>query len=97
MSIYRTYNDNRSDDANDVSDVKMPLKEYDQDPQVSGHMTRVSISLPLSSIAGLYGRAAKKFEEYYDKCERVSPKSVCWTPAGDLFVGCTGGQILQVC
>ena len=31
-----------------------------------------------------------------DKRERASPLSHCWTPAGDVLIGCAGGQLLRV-
>lgn len=42
------------------------------------------------------GDAADKFMDYQDEKERVVPSSHCWTPSGDVIVGCKGGQLVKV-
>ena len=59
-------------------------------------MTRVRLNLPETSIAGIKGAEAEKFDEYRDKRSKVVPKCHVWTPAGDLLVGCADGHILKV-
>ena len=59
-------------------------------------MTRFTLNLPETSIAGIKGAEAEKFDEYRDKRSKAVPKCHVWTPAGDLLVGCTDGQILKV-
>ena len=64
--------------------------------RASTRMTRVTVDLPKSSMAGVSGVDADRFAEYQDDEVRVVPVSHCWTPAGDVLVGCAGGQLLRV-
>jgi len=57
---------------------------------------RASLELPVSAVAGLQGTDAEKFEEYVDSCERVCPSTHSWTPAGDVLIGCSTGELLKV-
>ena len=45
---------------------------------------------------GVQGDDADRFAEYQDERPRVIPVTHCWTPAGDVLVGCSGGQLLRV-
>jgi hypothetical protein len=38
----------------------------------------------------------ESYEEFVRLKEPVEPKSVCWTPKQELYVGCTGGQLMLV-
>ncbi len=50
-----------------------------------------------AAIAGLIGEEAEDFEAVFDDTtRRVVPVSHCWTPGGDLYCGCSGGQLLRV-
>ena len=55
-----------------------------------------SLELPVSAVAGLQGTDAEKFEEYVDSCERACPSTHCWTPAGEVLIGCSTGELLKV-
>ena len=64
--------------------------------RASTRMSKATIDLPRSSMAGVKGQEAERFEEYEDAKFRVVPVSHCWTPSGDILVGCAGGQLLKV-
>lgn len=72
-------------------------EEIEESPvRPSTRMTQVSIPLPQSSITGMKGEEAEKFEELQDSTSKVEPKCHLWTPTGDLLIGCADGQILKV-
>jgi len=58
--------------------------------------TKASLELPVSAVAGLQGEDAEQFEEYADNCERAIPSIHCWTPTGDVLIGCSTGELLKV-
>ena len=58
--------------------------------------TKASLELPVSAVAGLQGEDAEQFEEYTDSCERACPSIHCWTPAGEVLIGCSTGELLKV-
>jgi len=58
--------------------------------------TKASLELPVSAVAGLQGEDAEQFEEYADNCERACPSVHCWTPAGEVLIGCRTGELLKV-
>jgi len=58
--------------------------------------TKASLELPVSAVAGLHGKDAEQFEEYADTCERARPSIHCWTPAGEVLIGCSTGELLKV-
>jgi len=58
--------------------------------------TKASLELPVSAVAGLQGEDAEQFEEYTDNCERACPSVHCWTPSGEVLIGCTTGELLKV-
>lgn len=62
----------------------------------STSLTRISIDLPKTSVAGVKGTEADKFEAYQDEHLCVVPCSHAWLPSGDIIVGCKGGQLLRV-
>lgn len=55
------------------------------------------VKIPLSSIAGLHGADAENFQEYQVEKERLIPVNHCWTPTGDILIGCLDGELLRVC
>ena len=71
-------------------------KDRDIPTRASTRMSRYTVDLPQHSIAGVTGEQVERFAEYQDSIERVVPVSHCWTPKGDLVVGCKGGQLLKV-
>ena len=47
-------------------------------------------------MAGLVGEPAETFDANFDdNHKKVSPASLCWTSTGDIYYGCTGGQLLK--
>jgi hypothetical protein len=58
--------------------------------------SRLHVKMPLSAIAGLHGTDAEKFQEYQLENERLIPVNHCWTPTGDILVGCLDGELLRV-
>ena len=86
------------------SKTKLPVVEGSLDEEedrevltrASTRMTRVTLNLPQTSIAGIKGDEADTFDEYQDKGSKAVPTCHLWTPAGDLLVGCADGQILKV-
>jgi len=58
--------------------------------------TKASLELPVSAVAGLQGKDAEQFEEYCDTCERSVPSTHCWTPTGEVLIGCSTGDLLKV-
>jgi len=89
-----------------ISKYKMPPKigdmccetETKDVPGGSGRSvtTKASLELPVSAVAGLRGADAEAFEEYADSCERACPSVHCWTPAGEILLGCSTGELLKV-
>ncbi|XP_062576681.1 cilia- and flagella-associated protein 43-like isoform X2 [Saccostrea cucullata] len=71
-------------------------KERDIPTRASTRMTRYTVDLPKAAIAGLIGEKAETLEEIQDTTPRVVPLSHTWSPSGDVFVGCKGGQVLRV-
>ncbi|XP_052771525.1 cilia- and flagella-associated protein 43-like isoform X3 [Mya arenaria] len=72
--------------------------EFDRDipTRASTRMTRYTVDVPKAAKAGLVGELAEKLDDIQDETERVKPVSQVWTPIGDLYLGCAGGQILKV-
>ncbi|ELU02415.1 hypothetical protein CAPTEDRAFT_160880 [Capitella teleta] len=64
--------------------------------RTSTRLSKATVDLPRSSIAGVIGRDADRFQEYEDSMNRCKPVCHCWTPSGDVYVGCAGGQLLRV-
>jgi hypothetical protein len=58
--------------------------------------SRATVCVPIESIAGVEGEDAERFDDYQDERPRIVPVTHCWTPAGDVLVGCKGGQLLKV-
>lgn len=71
-------------------------KDRDIPTRASTRMSRYTVDLPKAAIAGLVGEKAEVLEEIQDTTPRVVPLSHAWSPSGDVFVGCKGGQILRV-
>lgn len=72
-------------------------KDRDQAPtRTSTRMTSYTVDVPKAAVAGLIGEKAEELEEIQDVTPRVTPLCQAWTPAGDLFVGCRGGQLIRV-
>lgn len=59
-------------------------------------MSRYTVEVPKAAKAGLVGELAEKLDEVQDETERVKPVCQVWTPIGDLYVGCKGGQLIKV-
>lgn len=50
-----------------------------------------------AAIAGIVGQLAENFEANFDAdVKKVQPVAHCWTPTGDIYCGCQGGQLLKV-
>lgn len=64
--------------------------------QESVAMHKLELYLTPSAIAGLIDPQAEKFESYKDPRLKCVPASHAWTPAGDILIGCTQGQLLRV-
>ncbi|KAK7477084.1 hypothetical protein BaRGS_00031670, partial [Batillaria attramentaria] len=63
--------------------------------RASSHMTKYTVKVPKSAIAGLVGEMADQLTEIQDTTVRVSPVSQTWTPTGDIFIGCSRGHLLR--
>ncbi|KAL4232016.1 Cilia- and flagella-associated protein 43 [Mactra antiquata] len=71
--------------------------ERDEIPtRASTRMTRYTIDVPKAAKAGLTGEMAENLDDIQDKTDRVKPVSQVWTPIGDLYIGCKGGQLIKV-
>lgn len=71
-------------------------KAKDAEGSARSVTTKASIELPVSAVAGLQGEDAEQFEQYTDSCERACPSVHCWTPAGEVLIGCSTGELLKV-
>ncbi|ESO90244.1 hypothetical protein LOTGIDRAFT_233795 [Lottia gigantea] len=72
-------------------------KDQDRSPtRASTRMSRYTVDVPKAAIAGLIGDNTEYLQTIQDKLERCSPVSQAWTPTGDVFIGCQGGQLLKV-
>lgn len=61
-----------------------------------GSKTSYDVFLDDAAIAGLVGEMAEDFEANFDESiKKVVPVSHCWTPTGDIYCGCQGGQLLK--
>ncbi|KAF6024130.1 CFAP43 [Bugula neritina] len=56
---------------------------------------KLELDMAPSAIAGLLEPEAERFEDHRDPRIKCSPVSQCWTPAGDILVGCEQGQLLR--
>ena len=70
--------------------------ETDVTESAQSPTTKASLQMPVSAIAGLHGKDAEQFEEYAETCQRAVPSMHCWTPAGDVLIGCSTGELLKV-
>ena len=64
--------------------------------QPTSHNAPAPIIVPRHVVAGVRTEDAYKFEEYEDTCVRMEPRHHCWTPAGEVLLGCKGGQLIKV-
>ncbi|XP_071090035.1 cilia- and flagella-associated protein 43-like isoform X1 [Haliotis cracherodii] len=71
-------------------------KERDVLTRASTRMTQYTVDVPKAAIAGLVGEMAERLSEIQDETVRVAPVSQTWTPTGDIYVGCKGGQLLKI-
>lgn len=78
-----------TDKTSEVPENKVPENKSPNTPKMYTDM-------PISAIAGLQGADAEKFREYQLEKERLVPVTHCWTPTGDIYVGCLGGQLLKI-
>ncbi|XP_060599927.1 cilia- and flagella-associated protein 43-like [Ruditapes philippinarum] len=86
--------------------VRLPSTDPDADDEdeyvrevptrASTRMTRYTVDVPKAAKAGLVGELAERLDDIQDKTDRVKPVSQVWTPIGDLYIGCKGGQLLKV-
>ena len=76
-------------DEEDDLDREIPTR-------ASTRMTRYTVDVPKAAKAGLVGEMAERLDDIQDKMDRVKPVSQVWTPIGDLYIGCKGGQLLKV-
>ncbi|XP_013386289.1 cilia- and flagella-associated protein 43 isoform X2 [Lingula anatina] len=80
-----------------VEDSMATIEEEGRMPtRASTRLTKMTVELPKAAVAGLVGEMAERWDDLQDHRPRVVPKSHCWTPVGDLYVGCEGGQLLKV-
>ncbi|XP_050396804.1 cilia- and flagella-associated protein 43 [Patella vulgata] len=81
-------------DPNCVEDDE---KDHDRAPtRASTRMTRYTVELPKTAVAGLVGDNTTYLEHIEDTTVRCSPVSQAWTPSGDIYIGCDGGQLIKV-
>lgn len=78
-------------DAEDEDEI-----ERDLPTRASTRMTRYTVDVPKAAKAGLVGEMAEKLDDVQDTTDRVKPVSQVWTPIGDLYIGCKGGQLIKV-
>ncbi|XP_053407637.1 cilia- and flagella-associated protein 43-like isoform X4 [Mercenaria mercenaria] len=64
--------------------------------RASTRMTRYTVDVPKAAKAGLVGEMAEQLDDIQDQTDRVKPVSQIWTPIGDLYIGCKGGQLIKV-
>ena len=64
--------------------------------RASTRMSRYTVDVPKAAKAGLVGEMAERLDDIQDTIERVQPVSQVWTPIGDVYVGCKGGQLIKV-
>ncbi|KAK7108965.1 cilia- and flagella-associated protein 43-like isoform X2 [Littorina saxatilis] len=87
-------------------EVKLPPEDkimYEEDEKDQGvstrcstRMSRYTIKVPRTAIAGLIGDMADRLNEIQDETVRVSPVAHAWTPTGDIFVSGDKGHLLKV-
>lgn len=71
-------------------------EERDIPTRASTRMSRYTVEVPKAAKAGLVGELAERLDDVQDMTERVKPVSQIWTPIGDLYIGCKGGQLIKV-
>ena len=89
-----------------ISKVKLPHentnswfdedKDRDSATRASTRMSRYTVDVPQTAIAGLVGDMEDKLEDIQNPTPKVVPVSQAWTNYGDIFIGCKGGQLLKV-
>ncbi|KAK2163683.1 hypothetical protein LSH36_75g07025 [Paralvinella palmiformis] len=79
--------------AVDGSDIE---NEFDGPTHASTSVSRMTVRLPQTSMAGVHGEEADRFMEYQDPTERVVPTEHVWTPSSDIIMGCVGGQLIKI-
>ncbi|XP_071946948.1 cilia- and flagella-associated protein 43-like [Antedon mediterranea] len=78
-------------------DGKRPSTGGDLIDRPGSKVANHDLILPSSAIAGIIGDLTDTFDGDFDENKHhVVPSSHCWTPSGDLYVGCRGGQLLLV-
>lgn len=75
--------------------------DIDKDRDAAGtrasmNLSKFTVKVPKSAIAGLVGEMADQLHEIQDTTVRMSPVSQAWTPTGDIYIGCTKGQLLKL-
>lgn len=85
--------------------VRLPAVDPDMEEEeevgrtptrASTRMSRYTVDVPKAAKAGLVGEMAERLDDIQDKVERVKPCSQVWSPIGDVYVGCKGGQLIKV-
>lgn len=72
-------------------------KDFDAaSTRCSTRMSRYSVKVPHTAIAGLAGDMADKLQEIQDQTVRVSPVAQAWTPTGDIYISGNKGHLLKV-
>ena len=71
-------------------------EERDIPTRASTRMSRITINLPHTSVAGVRGEEAERFDDYSDVVEHVVPTEHVWMPSGDIIMGCATGQLIKV-
>ncbi|CAH1259175.1 CFAP43 [Branchiostoma lanceolatum] len=62
------------------------------------HITgaNTEIKMTRAAIAGVVGENAENLDVGEDVKPRVKLMSQCWSPGGDIYVGCAGGQLMKI-
>ncbi|XP_076460305.1 cilia- and flagella-associated protein 43-like [Babylonia areolata] len=62
----------------------------------STRMSKFTVKVPRTAIAGLTGEMADRLGEIQDTTVRASPVAQTWTPTGDLYVSSSKGHLMKV-
>ena len=72
-------------------------KDFDAaSTRCSTRMSRYTVKVPRTAVAGLTGEMADKLHEIQDQTVRVSPVAQAWTPTGDIYISGNKGHLLKV-
>ncbi|XP_019644439.1 PREDICTED: cilia- and flagella-associated protein 43-like isoform X1 [Branchiostoma belcheri] len=83
-----------------AEDGTLPERENLNDAPIRQpvHITgaNTEIRMTRAAIAGVVGENAENLDVGEDVKPRVKLVSQCWSPGGDIYVGCAGGQLLKI-